>query len=97
MVFSTDVFLRKTHARLRANPAAVESIRALDPLTVEFKLKYPFSPFLGIFEVGSMPMVPKHLYEGTDFLNNPANAGPIGTGPFVQGVGARLLHPAGAQ
>ena len=62
VVFSADVFLRKTHARLRNNLAAVESIKAIDPLTVEFKLKYPFGPFLGIFEVGSMPMVPKHIY-----------------------------------
>ena len=82
VVFSADVFLRKTHARFRGNLAAVESIKALDPLTVEFKLKYPFGPFLGIFETGTMPMVPKHIYEGTDFLNNPANATPIGTGPF---------------
>jgi peptide/nickel transport system substrate-binding protein len=82
VVFSADVFLRKTHARLRANLAAVDTIRAVDALTVEFKLKYPFGPFMGIFEVGSMPMVPKHLYEGTDFATNPANAKPIGTGPF---------------
>jgi len=82
VVFSADVFLRKTHARLRANLAAVESIKALDPLTVEFRLKYPFGPFIGIFEVGSMPMLPKHIYDGTDFLTNPANATPIGTGPF---------------
>jgi peptide/nickel transport system substrate-binding protein len=82
VLFSADVFLRKTHARLRANLAAVESIKAIDPLTVEFKLKYPFGPFLGIFEVSGMPMVPKHIYEGTDFATNPANATPIGTGPF---------------
>ncbi|MEB0059078.1 hypothetical protein QN413_19980 [Variovorax sp. LG9.2] len=31
MVFSADVLLRKTHARLRANLASVESIRAIDP------------------------------------------------------------------
>ena len=29
-----------------------------------------------------MPMIPKHLYENTDFLTNPMNATPIGTGPF---------------
>lgn len=28
-------------------------------------------------------VVPKHLYEGTDILANPANARPVGTGPFV--------------
>lgn len=82
VVFSADVFLRKVHARLRANLAAVETIKALDPLTVEFKLKYVFAPFIGIFEVGSMPMVPKHIYEGTDYLNNPNNNQPTGTGPF---------------
>ncbi|WP_218510681.1 ABC transporter substrate-binding protein [Variovorax sp. dw_308] len=82
VVFSADVFLRKTHARLRNNLAAVESIKAIDPLTVEFKLKYPFAPFLYIFDAAGMPMVPKHIYDGTDFLTNPANAKPIGTGPF---------------
>ena len=29
-----------------------------------------------------MPMVPRHIYEGTDYLNNPANNTPIGTGPY---------------
>lgn len=82
VVFTADVFLRKTHARTRAVLAAVDSIKAIDPLTVEFKLKYPFGPFMGIFEVGSMPMIPKHVYEGTDFASNPANATPIGTGPL---------------
>ena len=58
VVFSADVFLRKTHARFRGNLAAVESIKALDPLTVEFKLKYPFGPFLGIFETGTCRWCP---------------------------------------
>ena len=30
-----------------------------------------------------MPMIPKHIYEGTDFKTNPANNTPIGTGPFM--------------
>ena len=47
-----------------------------------FKLKEPFAPFLGSFEVSSAPMIPRHLYEGTDFKANPANQTPIGTGPF---------------
>ena len=106
VVFSCDVFLRKTHARFRASLAHVESIKALDPLTVEFKLKQPFGPFLGIFENGTMPMVPKHIYEGTDFLTNPANATPIGTGPlkfkewakgsYIHLVANENYHQAGA-
>jgi peptide/nickel transport system substrate-binding protein len=28
-------------------------------------------------------MIPKHVYEGTDYLTNPANNEPVGTGPFI--------------
>jgi peptide/nickel transport system substrate-binding protein len=82
VVFSVDEFLRETHPRLRASLVHVESIEAPDEKTVVFTLKQPFGPFLGIFEVGTMPMIPKHIYEGTDYANNPANNTPIGTGPF---------------
>ncbi|SNR56762.1 ABC transporter substrate-binding protein [Puniceibacterium sediminis] len=82
VVFSADVFLRETHARLRSSLAYVASIEAPDDLTVVFKLREPFGPFIGIFEGGTMPMIPKHIYEGTDFANNEMNATPIGTGPF---------------
>lgn len=82
VVFSADKFLRKTNARLRVSLEHVESITAPDDQTVVFKLKEPFGPFIGVFEAGTMPMVPKHIYEGTDYANNPANNTPIGTGPF---------------
>ncbi|MDS9469006.1 ABC transporter substrate-binding protein [Paracoccus sp. MBLB3053] len=82
VVFTADVFLRESHPRFRAVLAHVESITAPDDNTVVFKLKSAFGPFLNAFEVGSMPIVPKHVYEGTDFATNPANNTPIGTGPF---------------
>ncbi|WP_153769068.1 ABC transporter substrate-binding protein [Labrenzia sp. CE80] len=82
VVFSADVFLRETHPRLRQSLKYVESITAPDANTVVFKLNEPFGPFIGIFEVGTMPMIPKHIYEGTDYKANPANNTPIGTGPF---------------
>ncbi|MYZ41593.1 ABC transporter substrate-binding protein [Schauerella aestuarii] len=82
VVFSVDVFLRKTHARLRASLAYVSTIKALDDHTVEFTLKEPFGPFMGLFESGTMPMIPRHIYEGTDFMTNPANNTPVGTGPY---------------
>lgn len=99
VVFSVDGFLRKTHARLRTNLEVLESVRALDPLTVQFRLKSPFGPFLNLFETGTMPMIPRHVYEGTDLANNPANATPIGTGPFrfgkwVKGAYIQLLANA---
>ncbi|MEO9779710.1 MAG: ABC transporter substrate-binding protein [Sedimentitalea sp.] len=80
--FSMDVFLRESHSRTRTYMEHVESIDTPDPLTVVFNLKQPFGPFIGIFEPGTAPMIPKHIYEGSDFANNPANNTPIGTGPF---------------
>ncbi|SMH34674.1 ABC transporter substrate-binding protein [Azospirillum agricola] len=82
VVFSTSKFLMEVHPRARAVFARCESITAPDDFTVEFKLKEPFPAFLQSFEVSSAPIVPAHLYEGTDFRANPANATPIGTGPF---------------
>lgn len=82
VLFSINM-LREVHTRARNNLVQVEKVEAPDDLTVVFTLKQPFGPFLGIFEVGSMPMIPKHLYEGTDFKTNPNNNAPIGTGPFT--------------
>lgn len=82
VVFSADVFLRETHARLRSSLKYVDSITAPDDKTVVFQLNEPFGPFISVFETGTMPIVPKHIYEGTDYKTNPMNATPIGTGPF---------------
>ena len=82
VVFTTTKFLPEVHSRARNNFSHVSSVTAPDPLTVVFKLKEPFAPFLGSFEVSSAPMIPRHVYEGTDFKANPANQTPIGTGPF---------------
>jgi len=84
VVFSADKFLREVHPRMRAlMTQRVESVVADGEDKVVFKLKQPFSPFIYAFEVSTMPIVPKHIYEGTDYRNNPANNTPIGTGPFM--------------
>ncbi|OKO82560.1 ABC transporter substrate-binding protein [Bradyrhizobium sp. NAS96.2] len=82
VVFSIE-FLKQTHPRARGNFAPVDKIETPDDNTVIFNLKQPFGPFIGVFEVGSLPMIPKHIYEGTDFKTNPANNTPVGTGPFM--------------
>jgi peptide/nickel transport system substrate-binding protein len=82
VVFSTKVFLPEVNPRARAVLAHVADVEAPEPHTVVFKMKQPFGPFLGSFVPSNMPMVPKHIYEGTDFRTNPANQTPIGTGPF---------------
>lgn len=82
VVFTATKFLPEVHSRARNNFSHVSSITAPNASTVVFKMKEPFAPFLGSFEVSSAPMVPRHIYEGTDFKANPANQTPIGTGPF---------------
>lgn len=82
VIFTTRDFLPEVHSRARQNFGRVAEFLAPDPHTVVFRLKEPFGPFLGAFQVGSAPITPKHVYAGTDFRKNPANATPIGTGPF---------------
>ncbi|MFC0266890.1 ABC transporter substrate-binding protein [Kushneria aurantia] len=81
VVFSVG-FMTEVEPQARETMSHVERIETPDANTVVFHLKQPYPAFIMAFEVGSMPMVPKHIYEGTDYHNNPANAHPIGTGPF---------------
>src|ERR1700759_3799063 len=85
VLFSVEM-ARKVHARARNNLLMVDKVEAPDDLTVVFTLKEPFGPFIGIFEVGSLPMVPKHLYDGTDYNTNPYNNAPVGTGALLYGL-----------
>jgi peptide/nickel transport system substrate-binding protein len=82
VLFSTKTYLPEVNPRARAVLANVAEIDAPDATTVVFRMKQPFAPFLGSFVPSNMPMVPRHIYEGTDFRTNPANQMPVGTGPF---------------
>ena len=82
VVFTTTKMLPETHPRARPVLTKVASVTAPDAHTVVFKLKTPYAPFIGLFETGSCPMMPAHIYEGTDYRKNPKNSTPIGTGPF---------------
>ena len=82
VVFTTQEFLMKTHPRARTVFSRVEKVETPDPLTVVYRLKEKYSPFIYAFELSGAPMMPKHLYAGTEFDKNPANQKPVGTGPF---------------
>jgi peptide/nickel transport system substrate-binding protein len=82
VLFSINEFLPKTLPKHRNTMTRVESVTAPDDKTIVFKLKQPFEPFIRTMDFGAMPIIPKHLYEGTDYATNPNNEKPIGTGPF---------------
>src|SRR5690606_32328621 len=82
VLFSLTEYLPEVHARARNNFSHIESVTKTGDMTIVIKLKQPYAPFINSFEVSSAPIVPAHLYKGTDFRNTPANQTPIGTGPF---------------
>lgn len=82
VVYTAMEFLPLTHPRAKAIFGRCESITAPDAHTVVFKLKEPFGPFIGAFDISNLPVMPKHIYAGTDVVKNPANLNPIGSGPF---------------
>ncbi|MFN2398217.1 MAG: ABC transporter substrate-binding protein [Gemmatimonadaceae bacterium] len=81
--FTFDEMLLKFHARTRASlGAALLRVDTPDDSTVEFVFRRPYAPLLQQLDVVEAPILPKHVYAGSDPLRNPANTAPIGTGPF---------------
>ncbi|MFX0199657.1 MAG: ABC transporter substrate-binding protein, partial [Candidatus Hodarchaeota archaeon] len=65
--------------------ANLESITTPDPHTVIITLIKSFPPLIQMLGLGYGfgGIMPKHLFEGTDFFKNPYSFKPVGTGPFV--------------
>jgi len=82
VVFSFGEFIPEAHARSRPTFQRAK-VTALDDHTVRLALQEPYAPLLRSFDTIGAPILPAHIYKGTDFKNNPANQKPIGTGPFV--------------
>ena len=82
---SEDVkFTYETHLREKGVQVerfqAIETIECPDANTVIFKLSHVDADLR--VSMVNVDILPKHLYEGTDWLENPANQSPIGTGPY---------------
>lgn len=82
VVFSADKFMRVFNPMLRVRLEAVKSIRALDDYSVEFQLNHPVGGFMTMFDSNSLPIVPRHQFENTDFATKPPSGNPNGTGPY---------------
>ncbi|BBK44447.1 ABC transporter substrate-binding protein [Allostella vacuolata] len=81
VAFTFNEFLPAVHARSKTTFERVKTI-AVDPHTVELRLKEPYAPLIRSFDALSAAIVPAHIYKGSDFRANPVNQAPIGTGPF---------------
>lgn len=81
--FSFEELLLKFHSRTRASMAsALDRIETPGEFTVEFHFRRPYAPLLRQLDVEEAPILPRHVFAGSDPLKNPANIAPIGTGPF---------------
>jgi peptide/nickel transport system substrate-binding protein len=81
--FTFEDVLLKFHARTKASMGdALAGIDAPDERTVVFRFKRPYAPLLLQLDATEAPIVPRHVFQGSDPQSNPANASPVGTGPF---------------
>lgn len=81
--FAFEEVILQYHSRSAASIGqALESIETPDDLTVVFTFAAPYAPLLQQLNVTEAPIVARHIYEGSDPTENPANLEPVGTGPF---------------
>ena len=81
--FTFEQLLLQYHSRARTSVGDnLRRILTPDPHTVVFEFDRPYAAFLQLVDVTNAPVMPKHLYEGTDALTNPHNTNPVGSGPF---------------
>lgn len=81
--FTFEEVLLQYHSRTQASVgSSLESIETPDDATVEFRFTQPYAPLLQQLNVTEAPIIARHLYEGTDPLENPVNNEPVGTGAF---------------
>jgi peptide/nickel transport system substrate-binding protein len=80
--YTYDEVLLKLHPRTRTLADVIDRVEVLRPHIVRFHLKHRYAPFMSWLDEDNGAILPRHVYQGTDPLTNPANTNPIGTGPF---------------
>jgi peptide/nickel transport system substrate-binding protein len=82
--FTYEEALAKYHPRASvALKKCLDKIETPDAYTVIFKLKFPYAPFIYLHSTTEGAILPKHLLEGRNLLNDSYISAPIGTGPFI--------------
>lgn len=81
--YTFEEVLLKFHSRTSASlGGALSSIETPDDHTVVFNFDFPYAPLLQQLNVTEAPILPEHVYAGTDPQTADANLDPVGTGPF---------------
>lgn len=80
--FSMEEVLAPNHGRFQTAYEFVDSIETPDDSTLVITLSEPYAPLMSLLTVFDAPVLPQHVYEGSDPLTNEANQQPIGSGPF---------------
>lgn len=83
VVFSVqEVWLKyQSEARSRWKNVGL-TVEKVDDYTVIFRLGKTYAYTLNYLSSHFGPIIPKHLFAGTDISSNPYNYKPVGTGPF---------------
>src|SRR6266404_475400 len=74
--------LKTIHPRGRNTYANVTEVQTPDALTAVIVLSKPAPYLIKALTAAESPMMPRHIYEGSDPLANQNGNAPIGTGPF---------------
>ena len=81
--FTFEQLLMKYHSRTRTSVGDnLDRISTPDAQTVVFEFKRPYAAFLQLVDVSNAPVMPRHIFEGTDPLTNLHNINPVGSGPL---------------
>lgn len=81
--FSLTEVVGKYHPQGMELMKNIKSIETPNDNTVVFHMQNVYPPLFTALVSRTCPIIPRHLYEGTDILKNPHNfSDPVGTGPF---------------
>jgi peptide/nickel transport system substrate-binding protein len=81
VAFTLKAFAQYNTYLVKVQPN-IAGIETPDANTFVVRLKEPMSSALEGFDKEVFPIMPKHVYEGTDIPTNPANRAPVGMGPY---------------
>jgi peptide/nickel transport system substrate-binding protein len=79
--WSLSELTAKIHPSAKGAYRALDRIDAPDDHTLIIRMKYPVAAFMNV-PTAIGPILPRHLWEGTDLARNPHNKMPVGTGPY---------------